>query len=299
MKPRVTMLYRLRRFAALLLFFFIAAALALPVTAHGAGKNVRVGWFESPFNSTDKFGRRSGYAYEYQQKLAAYSGWTYTYVSGSWPELMQMLADGKIDLLSDVSYTGERAEIMLFPEIPMGTEEYTIFISPGNREINPEDLSSLNVKRIGVNKGSIQADIFRQWAEQNGVQAEVVELTITEVDSLDMLDAGKLDAYITLNAYGYPDRLMPVCKIGASDFFFAVSKSRPDLLDDLNKAMKRIQDENPYYNQRMFESISGASGRTRSCPRRKNPGLLPMALSGWDIRTIISLFAPGIRRREN
>ncbi len=254
MKPRETVIYRLRRFAALLLCFFMtAAAFSLPVTAHGAGKNVRVGWFESPFNSTDKSGRRSGYAYEYQQKLAAYSGWTYTYVSGSWPELMQMLADGKIDLLSDVSYTGERAEKMLFPEIPMGTEEYTIFISPGNQEITPEDLSTLNSKRIGVNKGSIQADIFRQWAEQNGVQAEVVELTATEVDSLDMLDAGKLDAYITLNAYGYPDRLMPVCKIGASDFFFAVSKSRPDLLVDLNRAMKRIQDENPYYNQRMFE----------------------------------------------
>ena len=253
MTLRKMVLCHLRRFSALLLCFVMAVAFVLPVTAHGSGKNVRVGWYESPFNATDKSGRRSGYAYEYQQKIAAYSGWNYTYVSGSWADLMQMLADGEIDLMSDVSYPGERAERMLFPELPMGTEEYCIFIVPGNREITSEDYSSLNGKRIGVNKGSIQAGLFPRWAELHGVQAELVELTSTEVESLDMLDAGKLDAYITLNAYGDPKRVVPVCKIGSSEFFFVVNKGRPDLLNDLNIAMSRIQSENPYYNQRMFE----------------------------------------------
>ena len=35
-----------------------------------------------------------------------------------------MLIKGDIDLMSDVSYTAERAEKMLFPELPMGAEEY-------------------------------------------------------------------------------------------------------------------------------------------------------------------------------
>lgn len=60
-------------------------------------KTVRVGWYESPFNMTDQFGRRSGYAYDYQQKIAAYTGWNYEYVEGSWPDLLQMLMDGEID----------------------------------------------------------------------------------------------------------------------------------------------------------------------------------------------------------
>ncbi len=46
-------------------------------------KVVRVGWYESPFNYTDSFGRRAGYAYEYQQKVAAYTGWTYEYVNAT------------------------------------------------------------------------------------------------------------------------------------------------------------------------------------------------------------------------
>ncbi len=170
MTPRETIFYRLRRFSALLLLFFAAAALALPVTAHGAGKNVRIGWYETPFNVMDKAGRRSGYAYEYQQKLAAYSGWNFTYVKGSWSELMQKLFDGEIDMMSDVSYTEERAKKILYPELPMGTEEYCIFIVPGNRDITSQDYSTLNGKRIGVYKNSVHADIFLRWAELHGIQ---------------------------------------------------------------------------------------------------------------------------------
>ena len=93
---------------------FVALILALVplAVAHAApgAKTVRVGWYESPFNMTDQFGRRSGYAYEYQRKIAAYTGWTYTYVEGNWLECVQMLEKGEIDLMSDVSYTEERAE---------------------------------------------------------------------------------------------------------------------------------------------------------------------------------------------
>ena len=255
MTPRETVFCHMRRFAALLLRLVMAVAFLLSVTAyaHASGKEVRVGWHESPFNTTDKSGRRSGYAYEYQLKIAAYSGWHYTYVHGSWSELLEMLADGRIDMMSDVSYTEERAGTMLFPEYPMGTEEYCIFILPENRDITSKDYSSLNGKRIGVYKNSIQSDNYRRWAELHGVQAELAELSCTEPEALEMLSAGKLDAYIAPNAYGDPGHLTPVCRIGSSEFFFAVNKDRPDLLEDLNAAMQRIQEENPYFNQEMFE----------------------------------------------
>ena len=64
--------------------------------AQETGKTVRVGWYESPFNTADQFGRRSGYAYDYQQKIAAYTGWEYDYVEGSWAELTQKLKTGEI-----------------------------------------------------------------------------------------------------------------------------------------------------------------------------------------------------------
>ena len=252
-----------RRFASLLLCFVLAAAFTLPTAAHAHSdsKTVRVGWYESPFNHTDEFGRRSGYAYEYQQKISAYTGWHYEYVEGSWPELLKMLTDGDIDLMSDVSYTDERAEIMLFSELPMGSEEYFVFVSPDSEsEISAEDISSFNGRRIGVNKNSFQEALFRDWAEKKGIDAEIVELTTDEDESVSMLAQGDLDAYVSIHTLGRYHDLVPVCRIGSSDFFFAVSKTRPDLLSELDYAMNRIQEENVYYIQSLYDKYIGYSG---------------------------------------
>ena len=245
----------MNRIAALVLCILMTAALVLPIPAAAKSetKNVRVGWYESPFNTIDDSGRRSGYAYEYQLKIADYAGWSYTYISASWTDLMEMLKDGKIDLMSDVSYTEERSREMLYADLPMGTEEYCIFISPRNTAITSEDYSTLNGKRIGVNKGSVQEGLYHEWAEKHDIRAEVVELNCTEPEAIEKLNSGALDAYITLNEFGDPEQLVPVCLIGASDFYFAVNNDRSDLLDDLNSAMNRIHDENPYYNQNMYE----------------------------------------------
>ena len=145
-------IHRSRRFATLLICLCLAVTALLPLAAiaQEPRKTVRVGWYESPFNITDSHGRRSGYAYEYQRKIAAYTGWEYEYVDGTWPELMQMLIDGEIDLMSDVSYTGERAERMLFSALPMGAEEYYLFIDKDNTEIDPDDFSTLNGKTVGA-----------------------------------------------------------------------------------------------------------------------------------------------------
>ena len=252
----------IKQLTVFVLCFVMSMAWMLPLVsqAQGTGKTVRVGWYESPFNTTDQFGRRSGYAYDYQQKIAAYTGWNYEYVEGSWPELMQMLADGEIDLMSDVSYTEERAGIMLFSSLPMGAEEYYIFISPNNEEIDKDDLSTFNGKKVGVNKGSVQADFFREWAEENGVQAELIEMMENIEEALDMLNRGDIDMYVVLDGYLDARLATPVCKVGASDFFFAVNKSRPDLLPELNAAMSRIQEENHNYNQQLYEKYLKAFG---------------------------------------
>ena len=253
----------LKRVAFFLLCVVLAAALAAPaaVLAQGTGKTVRVGWYESPFNQTDEFGRRSGYAYEYQQKIAAYTGWTYEYVEGSWPELLQMLIDGEIDLLSDVSYTDERSEIMLFSELSMGEEEYFVFISPNSESgISAEYLSSFNGKRIGVNKSSFQESLLLDWAEKKNIQAEIVELTTDEDESVAMLNRGEMDAYVSIHSYGSYYNMVSVCKIGSSDFFFAVNKARPELLPELDFAMGRIHEDNFYYVKDLYSKYIGYSG---------------------------------------
>ncbi len=258
---------------ALLLALLCALALvvAMPTIASAQeedaqesnGKVVRVGWYDSAFHSKDEFGRRSGYGYEYQQRIATYTGWTYEYVEGSWSELYEMLAAGKIDLLSDVSYTDERAKQILYSAEPMGSEGYHVFISPTNNEIKPDDFSTFNGKRLGVNKNSIQEKLFVEWANKHDVHPEIVELTEKTPALLDMLAKGEIDMLVTLDTYGNSADVVPVCKIGYAESFFGINKNRPDIKRELDIAMNRNLEDNRDYNLQMAEKFNRASSVNR------------------------------------
>jgi len=239
----------------LCLSLLLAVLVPMSVFAAEQGKKtVRVGWYESPFNITDSYGGRSGYAYEYQQKIAAYTGWEYEYVKTSWPKLLEMLQQGEIDLLSDVSHTEERAKRMLYSALPMGEEEYYIFVSNHNKSISLDNYATFDGKRVGVNKNSVQKDLYLTWAGKYGIKTELVELTGGERDSLQKLSRGNIDLYVgTIIKKGSDaGRAVPICKIGSTPFYFAVNQNRPDLLKELDTAMNRIQDENRYFNQQMY-----------------------------------------------
>lgn len=114
-----------------------------------------------------------------------------------------------------------------------------------------------------MNKGSIQAGLYREWAEQYGVEAELVELSSSEEIALKMLARGELDGFLTLDVYGDLNTVVPVFRIGASNFYFAVNKDRPDLLQDLDAALSRIQDENKFFGQQLYDKYLGSAETKR------------------------------------
>ena len=248
---------------ALLLLLALALSLALPAAVAAAGRSssaqartgkiVRVGWFDSSFCYFDSFGRRCGIDYEYQHRIAAYTGWTYEYVEDSWPNLFRMLRNGEIDLLSDVSYTEERTATVSYPDLPMGTETYYIYIAADDREHIAEDLSTFNGARIGVNRDSVQEGFLRDWAERNGVTLEIVPVDTQEDASMALVASGELDGYASIYTFGYERLAVPVCRIGASEFYYGVSKDRPDLLAELNVALAGIQADDPSFSQQISE----------------------------------------------
>lgn len=81
-----------RYICILLCLVLYVAVLPFPVSAEKEKtRTVRVGWYEGIYNTTGSDGQRRGYSYEYQQAVAAHTGWKYEYVDGSWAELMSML----------------------------------------------------------------------------------------------------------------------------------------------------------------------------------------------------------------
>ena len=145
-----------------LLFLFSAAPLcAVSAVGDGAAsRRVRVGWYNSDHfqEGTGETAQKSGYAYEYLQRVSNYTGWEYEYVDGGWAELYDAFLKGDVDLLAGVSYTEERAGLMNYPGYEMGFESYYIYKKAGNEDISGSDLSTLKGKRVGTLTNNLMTD---------------------------------------------------------------------------------------------------------------------------------------------
>ena len=241
-----------RRLCALLL----AACLLLPmlpvrVPAEQA-QTVRVGWYEDSYHITGANGQRSGYAYEYEQAVAAYTGWNYEYVKGDWSELLEMLQRGEIDLMAALSYTDERAQTMLFSDLPMGEERYYLYADLSDPAISASELSTLNGARILVMEQSVQATEFSAWERAHNIKTQH-----KNVDSMDsamaQLAKGKADGVISTETPLWVDAgLSAIAQVGGSEIYYGISKSRPDLKRQLDSAMRALESDRPFYVDELY-----------------------------------------------
>ena len=78
--------------------------------------------------------------YEYLQDLSYHAkGWKYEYVTGTFSELMAMHEAGQIDLMTNISYTPERAEKLLYSTNPSGKERYYIYLKSDRDDLTAGD----------------------------------------------------------------------------------------------------------------------------------------------------------------
>ena len=244
----------------LLCLILYITVLPLPVSAEEAkSRTVRVGWYEGTYNITGPNGERRGYSYEYQQEVAAHTGWKYEYVEGSWPELMSMLKKGQIDLLGGISYAEERSTSMLFSELPMGEEKYYLYVDSSNTAISISDLSTLKGKRIGMLPDSVPARMFHEWEKSHGVSTQQVDITGAD-DVRQKLQNREIDGFLLNESPQWErDNISAVLLIGSSFNYFAVSKKRPDLKEELDQAMQKIERENPFYAEDLYKRYLSAN----------------------------------------
>ena len=181
----------------------------------------------------------SGYAYEYIQTVGVYAGWNVEYVPCSnFSNSLQKLISGEVDLAYDISYTEERAQKILFPDEPMGTEYYFLYASAGNKLIAPGDYAAMNGKTIGITSGTMMIDILNEWCKKNNVKINIREYKNIP-DKEAALYAGKIDLDLEISMLA-KHNLSAIEKIGSSTYYLAANKERPDLIDDMNSALDRI-----------------------------------------------------------
>ncbi len=226
-------------------------------------KDVRIGMVTEPgFTELFPDKRRAGYGYEYLQEIAFRSGWRLHYVDARSSILLSMLEAGQIDVLMGMTKTAEREQMMLYSSVPQGSRNYYIYAQPyGVGKIKRGNAQTVDGARIGVERRKYSRQILEDWSRANGVEPEIVECD--EDQMWKDLAAGLLDGAVA-HDMRLDSREVPLFPLESTDFYFVVSKTRPDLLDDINRAQEKLLEIQPFYaeslKQRFFTSASNRQG---------------------------------------
>jgi ABC-type amino acid transport substrate-binding protein len=166
---------------------------------HGPREIINVGFFAfDGYHMEENDGSRSGYGYDFLQKLSTYTGWTYNYIGydKSWSDMQTMLLDGTIDMVTSAQKTEERQKQFAFSDKSIGTNTALLTVKSGNQKYTAGDYATYNNMRIGILNSSSRNDKLASFAKEKGFT-----YTTVTFDSSSKLTAalqtGDVDALFT------------------------------------------------------------------------------------------------------
>ena len=244
-----------RSICAMLCLLLLLSAL-FPVKAAAEtvpAKVVRVGSFEDTFNYVNEKGIRKGYGYELLQTLSGYTGWQLEYVTCDWSDCFEKLKNGEIDIMGDISYTPDRTEEMLFSDEPMGEEKDYLYADLSRADISASDYKTLNGKKIGVPMGTEPEVMLTEWEEKYDLKTQHVNIANNE-DVKQKLANHEIDCFVSMEESFWTELgISTITRVGSSDIYYAINKDRADIKEELDNAMRALEDADPFYTADLYK----------------------------------------------
>ena len=245
-----------RKSACVMLSLLLLLSAVLPVKAAAetaSAKVVRVGSFEDTFNYVNEKGARKGYGYELLETLSGYTGWQFEYVTCDWSDCFEKLKNGEIDIIGGISYTEDRTQEMLFSDEPMGVEKYYLYADLSRADISASDFKTLNGQKIGVLMGTEPEVMLAEWEEKYGLETEHVNISNNE-DVKQKLANHEIDCFVSLEESFWAERgISTITCVGESGIYYAINKNRPDIKEELDDAMRALDEAVPFYTADLYK----------------------------------------------
>ena len=194
------------------------------------------------FNSHDR--EWQGIALEVLSEIGNIAGLSFEIVNNAnteWAELLRMLEEGQVSLVTEMIRSTERAERFLWTEEPYQHDFYALLSAVEYENIN---INEVLYSRIGLIEGAAYTDVFHQWFPEHTNTVEYAN----NIDAFNALSRGKVDLvmatrnqllsitnYLELSGYktniifNYP-----------SDSYFGLNINETTLCSIISKAQKLI-----------------------------------------------------------
>lgn len=229
--------------------FCIAAAASILLcagasTGFAADPIIVVGVYENPPKVfTNASGKPDGIFIDIIEYIAEAEGWEIDYRPGTWPQGLERLEKGTIDLMPDVADTLERTEAFSFHREPVLSSWFQVYAPAGH---HIQSILGLDGKRVAVLADSVQEAAFERLSA--GFELDTTIVSLPDYTKLfERVADGSADAAIANRFYG----LMQADGYGLSNtsvifhptqlFFAAPSGSSQALLNTIDEHLSRIK----------------------------------------------------------
>lgn len=231
-------------------FFFLLFFLTAVACVAGTNKRiVRVGYYiRKGFQDVDSRGYRTGFGYDYLMAVASHADWElqFTGMDKTRLELINMLKDGKIDLMVGVVPFDNFKKYLDFSESPIMLVHQNIFVrSDQGKKYIRDDYSTWKGMKLALVKNRQTNMEILHWAKDNNVLWQPVYFA-TDIEAENAFSAGEVDALLSSSLRKQDNAKEIYLKsLFQQQINFAVKKGNSELLREINEAHREVAYEEP------------------------------------------------------
>lgn len=238
----------------LIVFAFLSVLLQfLAAPEAEADRTVRVGLYHNkPLVFMDDSGKAKGIFVDILEHIAEKEQWTLDYVYGSWPECIDRLEAGEIDLMAAIAYSKERAKRYNYTYETVITNWGQVYVAKGS---NISSILDLDRKKIAVKMEDIHFPGIKELTSKFNMNCRFIEADGYDV-VFELIEANRVQAGVVNRLYGIENKgNFPVQEttimFNPIEVRFASPKdSGSDLLSVIDNHLQRMHDEkDPFYSQ--------------------------------------------------
>lgn len=214
---------------------------------------IKVGFYDYPhFQEINNDGSYSGYSYDYLQAISQYNGWKYDFITGyTSSECLQLLKEGKIDLMGTVLKTEERLEIYDFADYSSSVTTSLLVTTATNTNFAYEDFTSFNGMNVGLQKDFSRNKGFLDYANDNNfaVNSQIFD---TKEQLNKAFEENKIDAALISSSQNDP-KYRVIAKFDPQKTYYVTTKGNSAVLNKLNEALHKIEENYPTLQTELYE----------------------------------------------
>lgn len=217
-------------------------------------KDIKVGFFKfAGYHDIDRYGNKSGYGYDFIQMIARYDNDNYKFVgySSGWNKMLTMLENGEIDVLTNVAKTKEREKKYLYSEKTIGNDGSLFTVRDDNSTVITGNYATYEGLTVGSIKDSVQIKEFKKFAQKKGF-SYTMKIYDTETDMEQALVSGAVDGIVSIGLRNLQHEKV-IEQINKSDMYVIVRKEDKALMEQINRAIDRLDQEDSNWRSELFD----------------------------------------------